>query len=302
MGIVALSVLVYDRTGQRPGDRRPLPRAPASCRRCWRRSWSPGSSEPPPRFALPVIYCGEAAAFGGPGAARRPLLPRRPWSLLATIDGAAGAGRPGADPGGRRRDARAGRRAARRQRDPQRRLHRRRRGRARPSPAWSSPASACRRRCCSTPSPSTRSPGSCFTAGPLPRAEPRTGATCANGSGPASPTSREKPPLRRLLIAQGAAFVFFAAVIPVEVDLREGNAGRRRLRLRADAGQLGSRDGPRQLRLRGAAAGARSRTCSSSARSRSASATSASPSPPPWPSPAPPRSSAAPATACSGSP
>ena len=135
------------RAGRLDGDHRPLgarlrpapaapwrPRrsssGPASCPPCWRRSWSPGSSSRRPRFALPVIYCGEAAAFGALALLAAQLLAaggdrpgddrRRP-----------GAGRARADPRGRRRPARAGRRAARRQRAAQRRLHRRRRDRAR---------------------------------------------------------------------------------------------------------------------------------------------------------------------------
>ena len=34
LGIVALSVLVFEQTGQRPGDRRCSSSGPASCRRC----------------------------------------------------------------------------------------------------------------------------------------------------------------------------------------------------------------------------------------------------------------------------
>src|SRR5260221_9750514 len=64
MGIIALSVLVFDRTdsvlataGLFLGTRfLPALLAPILVARAER---------PPPRFALPVIYCGEAAAFGG---------------------------------------------------------------------------------------------------------------------------------------------------------------------------------------------------------------------------------------------
>jgi MFS family permease len=61
-------------------------------------------------------------------------------------------------------------------------------------------------------------------AGPLPRAEPeigrwwdrfRAGLTYINS----------RVPLRRLLIAQGAAFVFFAAVIPIEVIYAKSTLG-----------------------------------------------------------------------------
>src|SRR3954447_3611626 len=63
MGIVALSVLVFDRTGSAMATAalflgtRFLPAliAPLLVARV---------EQPPPRFALPVIYCGEAAAFG----------------------------------------------------------------------------------------------------------------------------------------------------------------------------------------------------------------------------------------------
>src|ERR1051326_5333028 len=64
MGIVALSVLVFDRTGSAMATAalflgtRFLPAliAPVLVARV---------EQPPPRFALPVLYCGEAAAFGG---------------------------------------------------------------------------------------------------------------------------------------------------------------------------------------------------------------------------------------------
>src|ERR1051325_6166139 len=64
MGIVALSVLVFDRTGSAMATAtlfigtRFLPAllAPILVARI---------EHPPPRFALPLVYCGEAAAFGG---------------------------------------------------------------------------------------------------------------------------------------------------------------------------------------------------------------------------------------------
>src|ERR1700709_1235536 len=86
MGIVALSVLVFERTdsplataGLFLGTRfLPALFAPILVTK---------AEKPPPRFALPVIYCGEAAAFGGLA-----LLASH-FSLagviaLATIDGA----------------------------------------------------------------------------------------------------------------------------------------------------------------------------------------------------------------------
>ena len=56
-----------------------------------------------------------------------------------------------------------------------------------------------------------------FTAGRDAAGRARSPAACATGSAPASPTSARSATLRRLLVAQGAAFVFFSAVIPVEV-------------------------------------------------------------------------------------
>src|SRR5262249_45367666 len=64
MGIVALSVLVFDRTGSALATAalflgtRFLPAlvAPLLVAKV---------EQPPPRVALPAIYCGEAAAFGG---------------------------------------------------------------------------------------------------------------------------------------------------------------------------------------------------------------------------------------------
>ena len=130
MGIIALSVLVFDRTdsalataGLFLGTRfLPALLAPILVAR---------AEKPPPRFALPVIYCGEAAAFGGLA-----LLASN-FSLagviaLATIDGAlalTGRSLTRAVVAAR---ARADGRAARRQRHAQRRLHRRRRDRPRP--------------------------------------------------------------------------------------------------------------------------------------------------------------------------
>src|SRR4051794_19459936 len=87
MGIIALSVLVFDRTDSALATAAlflgtrflPALAAPILVARAER---------PPPRFALPVIYCGEAAAFGGLA-----LLASSDFSLpaviaLATVDGA----------------------------------------------------------------------------------------------------------------------------------------------------------------------------------------------------------------------
>ncbi|MFT3866277.1 MAG: MFS transporter [Solirubrobacterales bacterium] len=54
------------------------------------------------------------------------------------------------------------------------------------------------------------------TAGTMPRAEPEEGGTVARIRAGAR-YLRENAILRRVLIAQGAAFIFFSAVIPVEV-------------------------------------------------------------------------------------
>ena len=61
---------------------------------------------------------------------------------------------------------------------------------------------------------------------------------------------REQTTLRRLLIAQGAAFIFFAAVIPVEVVYAKETLGAGDSGYGLMLGQLGGRDGPRQPRLR----------------------------------------------------
>src|SRR3954466_11482726 len=64
MGIIALSVLVYDHTGSAMATAAlflgtgfiPAVFAPILVARAER---------PPPRLGLPLVYCGEAAAFGG---------------------------------------------------------------------------------------------------------------------------------------------------------------------------------------------------------------------------------------------
>ncbi|HXS33166.1 MAG TPA: MFS transporter [Solirubrobacterales bacterium] len=214
MGIVALSVLVYDRTGSAMATAglflgtRFLPAliAPVLVAKV---------EQPPPRFALPVIYCGEAAAFGALA-----LLAGNGFFLagvvvLATIDGAlALTGRALTravvaallEPAGELRS-----------------------GNAVLNVAFTGSAAL--------------GPGIAgllvagfgvqtallldaasfyaiawilFTAGPLPQAEPDPGLVRDRVRAGLA-YIREKPTLRRLLIAQGAAFVFFAAVIPIEV-------------------------------------------------------------------------------------
>ncbi len=213
MGIIALSLLVFDQTDSALATAalflgtRFLPAllAPILVTRVER---------PPPRFALPVIYCGEAAAFGGLA-----LLATN-FSLagvivLATIDGAL---------------ALTGRAltravvAALLERDDELRS-----GNALLNIAFTGGAAI--------------GPGLAglivagfgvqtalllnaisfyviawilLTAGTLPQAEPEPGRMRDRVRAGIA-YIREKVVLRRLLIAQGAAFVFFAAVIPVEV-------------------------------------------------------------------------------------
>ena len=63
-----------------------------------------------------------------------------------------------------------------------------------------------------------------FTAGQMPRAEPDPGRMRDRVRAGLA-YIREKPTLRRLLLAQGAAFVFFSAVIPVEVVFAKETLG-----------------------------------------------------------------------------
>ena len=213
MGIVALSVLVFDRTdsalaiaGLFLGTRfLPALLAPVLVARV---------EQPPPRFALPVIYAGEAAAFGALA------LLADDFSLaaviaLATVDGAL---------------ALTGRSLTRavvaRLLEPAGEL---RAGNAILNVAFTGGAAL--------------GPGIAglvvagfgvqtallldavsfyligwilLTAGPLPHAEPDPGRVRERVRAGIA-YIRERAILRRLLIAQGAAFVFFAAVIPIEV-------------------------------------------------------------------------------------
>lgn len=214
MGIIALSVLVFDRTDSALATAAlflgtrflPALAAPILVARAER---------PPPRFALPVIYCGEAAVFGGLA-----LLASSGFSLpavvaLATIDGAL---------------ALTGRALTRSvvvaQLEPTGEL---RAGNALLNIAFTGGAAI--------------GPGlaglvvgglgvqtallldavsfyaiACIllSAGPMPRAEPEPGRTRDRVRAGLA-YIRGKVVLRRLLIIQGLAFVFFAAVIPIEV-------------------------------------------------------------------------------------
>jgi MFS family permease len=213
MGIVALSVLVFERTDSALATAalflgtRFLPAllAPILVARAER---------PPPRYALPVIYCGEAAAFGVLA------LLADDFSLaaviaVATIDGAL---------------ALAGRSLTRAvvsaQLEPTGEL---RAGNALLNVAFTGGAAI--------------GPGLAglivagfgvqtallldaisfyaiawilLMAGPMPQAEPE-GGRMRDRVRAGIEYIRERAMLRRLLLAQGAAFVFFAAVIPVEV-------------------------------------------------------------------------------------
>lgn len=213
MGIVALSVLVFDRTdsafataGLFIGTRfLPALLAPVLVARL---------EQPPPRYALPVIYCGEAVAFGALA------LLADSFSLaaviaVAAIDGAL---------------ALSGRAVTRavvaRLLEPAGEL---RAGNAVLNVAFTGGAAV--------------GPGIAglvvaglgvqsallldavsfyliawilFTAGPMPEVEPEAGRLRQRlraGLG----YIRERAALRRLLIAQAGAFVFFAAVLPIEV-------------------------------------------------------------------------------------
>ena len=213
MGIIALTILVYDRTnsalataGLFLGTRFiPSALAPILVTR---------AEKPPPRFTLPVIYCGEAAAFGALA-----LLANH-FSLaaviaLATIDGAL---------------ALTGRSLTRAvvaaHLEPVGEL---RAGNALLNVAFTAA--------------SALGPGIAgliaagfgvqtallldavsfyaiawllLTAGPLPQAEPEPGRVRERIRAGLR-YLREQQRLRRLLVAQGLAFIFFAAVIPVEV-------------------------------------------------------------------------------------
>jgi len=213
MGIIALSVLVFDETGSAYATAglflgtRFLPAllAPLLVVRAER---------PPPRYALPVIYCGEAAAFGGLA-----LLAAN-FSLagviaVATLDGAlALTGRAltrsvvGAllTPAGELRAGNAIHNVAFT-------------GGAALGPAVAGLAVAG----LGVQAALLLDAASFYAiawilllAGPLPRVEPepgrfrqrlRAGLTYIRG----------QIALRRLLVIQAAAFIFFAAVIPIEV-------------------------------------------------------------------------------------
>jgi MFS family permease len=213
MGIIALSVLVYDETESALATAalflgtRFLPAllAPILVTKAER---------PPPRFALPLIYCGEAAAF----AALALLVDN--FSLaavvaLATVDGAlALAGRSltravvatALEPSG---ELRAGNAL----------LNVSFTGGAAVGPALAGLVVAG----LGVQSALLLDAVSfyaiawiLFTAGPIPQAEPEPGQMRERIRAGIAYIRRQTL-LRRLLTAQGLAFVFFAAVLPVEV-------------------------------------------------------------------------------------
>ncbi len=213
MGIVALSVLVFDRTdsalataGLFLGTRFvPALLAPALVAR---------GERPPPRFALPVIYCGEAAAFGGL------VLLSAHFSLagvivLAAIDGAlALTGRALTravvaallEPSG---ELRAGNAL----------LNVAFTGGAALGPALAGLVVAgfgVQTALLLDALSFYAIAWILLTAGDLPQAEAEPGKMRERVRAGLA-YIRERVVLRRLLVAQGAAFVFFAAVIPVEV-------------------------------------------------------------------------------------
>jgi len=214
MGIVALSVLVYDRTGSALATAtlflgtRFLPAliAPILVARVER---------PSPRYALPVIYCGEAAAFAGLALFAGDNFLLVGVVALATVDGAL---------------ALTGRAltravvAALLESSGELRA-----GNAALNVAFTGSAAI--------------GPGIAglivagfgvqtallldaasfyaiawilFRAGPLPQAAPDPGLVRDRVRAGLA-YIRERATLRQLLLAQGAAFVFFAAVIPIEV-------------------------------------------------------------------------------------
>jgi predicted MFS family arabinose efflux permease len=214
MGIVALSVLVFDQTGSALATAglflgtRFLPAllAPVVVTRV---------EQPPPRFALPVIYCGEAAAFGALALFAGNDFLLAGVIVLSAIDGTlALTGRSLTravvvtllEPSG---ELRAGNAL----------LNIALTISAAVGPALGGLIVAG----FGVQSALLLDAASFYviawlllTAGPLPHAKPEEGQTRERiRAGIAY--LREQRNLRRLLLAQGAAFVFFAAVIPIEV-------------------------------------------------------------------------------------
>lgn len=213
MGIIALSVLVFDRTESALATAalflgtRFLPALFAPI-------LAAHAERPPPRFALPVIYCGEAAAFGAL-AVMAGHFALAPVIALAALDGAlALAGRAltravvatGLEPSG---ELRAGNAV----------LNVAFTGGAAVGPilaglvvAGFGVQSALLLDAVSFYAVAWI----LFSAGRIPQAEPEPGRTRQRVRAGLA-YIRGETVLRRLLVAQGAAFIFFAAVLPVEV-------------------------------------------------------------------------------------
>jgi MFS family permease len=214
MGIVALSVLVFDQTGSAMATAglflgtRFLPAliAPVLVAKV---------EQPPPRFALPVIYCGEATAFGALALLAGSDFLLAPVIALAVIDGAlALTGRALTravvaallEPSGELRSGNAV-------------LNIAFTGSAALGPGIAGLVVAG----FGVQSALLLDAVSFYaiawillTAGHLPQAEPDPGLVRDRVRAGIA-YIRERPTLRRLLTAQGAAFIFFAAVIPIEV-------------------------------------------------------------------------------------
>src|SRR5689334_11471956 len=213
MGIIALSVLVFDQTESALATAalflgtRFLPAlfAPILVTH---------AEKPPPRYALPVIYCGEAAAFGGL-ALLAGNFSLAPVIVLAAVDGAlALAGRAltravvatALEPSG---ELRAGNAL----------LNVAFTGGAAIGPALAGVVVAgfgVQIALLLDAVSFYAIAWILFTAGSLPQAEPEPGRLRDRVRAGVS-YLRESPVLSRLLTAEGVAFVFFAAVIPVEV-------------------------------------------------------------------------------------
>jgi MFS family permease len=226
MGIVALSVLVYDSTGSALATALlfigtgflPAIVAPLLVTRV---------EQPPPRFVLPVLYCGEAAAFGALALLADdfslPLV-----FVLAALDGALALAA--------RALTRAVSAALLAPSDELRAgnalLNVAFTGGAAIGPAIAGVVVAS----LGVQSALLLDAVSFYavawillTAGPLPQAEPEPGQLRERVRAGVA-YIREQATLRRVLVAQGAAFVFFSAVIPVEViyakeTLEAGDSG-----------------------------------------------------------------------------
>lgn len=214
MGIVALSVLVFDRTGSALATAGlflgtkflPALIAPILVAKV---------EQPPPRFALPVLYCGEAAAFGALALLGGDNFFLAGVVVLAAVDGTlALTGRALTravvaallEPAGELRSGNAVLNVAFT-------------GSAAIGPGIAGLIVAG----FGVQSALLLDAASFYaiavillTAGALPQAEPDPGQVRERVRAGIA-YIRERAILRRLLIAQGAAFIFFAAVIPIEV-------------------------------------------------------------------------------------